>query len=156
MNKIYVLDEFLQKPFAYLRFFEKKIVFTNGCFDIVHNGHLDYLKKASQLGDVLIVGVNTDESIKRLKGANRPINTIQNRLNFLSYLYFVDYIIPFEDDTPIRLIQSITPDVLVKGADYNINEIVGYDWVVSHGGEVKTIQLLEGFSTSSIINKIKS
>ncbi len=156
MSKFLTLDLFLSNKLYYLRFFNKKIVFTNGCFDIVHIGHLDYLKKASLLGDVLIVGLNSDSSIKKLKGVNRPINLLNHRAQFLSYFYFVDFIIPFDEDTPIHLIQTIKPNVLVKGSDYTIENIVGYDFVISNGGQVVTIDFLEGFSTSSIINKIKS
>ncbi len=156
MSKIVSLDLFISSTLNYLRFFNKKIVFTNGCFDIVHNGHLDYLKKASFMGDVLVIGLNSDSSIAKLKGNTRPINSLINRAVFLSYFTFIDYIIPFDDDTPINLIQAINPNVLVKGSDYTIDNIVGADYVISKGGHVVTIDFLEGFSTSSIINKIKS
>lgn len=155
MLKIFSLSDFIQFQLYKLRFFDKKIVFTNGCFDIVHNGHLDYLKKSSLLGDILIVGLNSDDSVSRLKGTSRPINNFQSRSTFLSYLSFVDFIIPFDDDTPYNLIQAILPDVLVKGADYSIENIVGADIVLANGGEVITIELLSGYSTTSIINKIK-
>lgn len=155
MSKIFSLSDFIQFQLYKLRFFDKKIVFTNGCFDIVHNGHLDYLKKSSLLGDILIVGLNSDDSVSRLKGTSRPINNFQSRSSFLSYLSFVDFIIPFDDDTPYKLIQAIVPDVLVKGSDYAIENIIGADIVLANGGEVITIELLSGYSTTSIINKIK-
>jgi D-beta-D-heptose 7-phosphate kinase/D-beta-D-heptose 1-phosphate adenosyltransferase len=155
MSKIYSLNNFCNYVLPKLKFFKKKLVFTNGCFDIVHVGHLDYLYKASNYGDILIIGINSDDSVKRLKGLDRPINRLESRVLFLSYFHFVDYIIPFEEDTPLQLIQAISPDVLVKGSDYAIHNIVGFDWVNSYNGLVATIDLVEGHSTSSIINKIK-
>lgn len=133
----------------------KKIVFTNGCFDILHAGHVTYLKKAKRLGDVLVVGINTDASVKRLKGAERPINNIDARVLVLSALDFVDYVIPFDEDTPDELIKCVSPDVLVKGGDYNINEIAGRDIVESKGGLVITIPLVEGISTTNIVNRMR-
>tara|TARA_B100000900_G_scaffold363997_1_gene338358 strand:+ start:601 stop:2052 length:1452 start_codon:yes stop_codon:yes gene_type:complete len=133
-----------------------KIVFTNGCFDILHLGHIDYLKKAKKLGNILVVGINTDESIKRIKGKLRPINSLDARLMILQSLNMVDYVIPFEEDNPLNLIKSLKPDVLVKGGDYSLEEIVGYDFVKSYGGEVKTIEFLKGFSTTKIIKKINN
>ncbi len=156
MSKIFLLEDFVSSVLYKLRFFCKKIVFTNGCFDIVHVGHLDYLRKASFWGDVLIVGLNTDSSVARLKGKDRPVNKLESRALFLSYFSFVDYIIPFEEDTPINLIKAVTPDVLVKGSDYKYENIVGADWVTANGGQVVTIDLVEGYSTSNIINKIKT
>ncbi|MCF6764799.1 bifunctional D-glycero-beta-D-manno-heptose-7-phosphate kinase/D-glycero-beta-D-manno-heptose 1-phosphate adenylyltransferase HldE [Thiotrichales bacterium 19S3-7] len=134
----------------------EKVVFTNGCFDILHQGHVDYLKEAKALGDRLIVGVNTDDSVKALKGPSRPIVPLAERMALLSALACVDWVVPFKEDTPERLITELTPDVLVKGADYEIHEIAGNEHVLNHGGEVKTICLTEGLSTSNIINKIKS
>ena len=139
-----------------LRNADKKIVFTNGCFDLLHPGHLDYLKKAKDLGDILIVGVNSDESIKRLKGKNRPINDLNFRLTMLSGLSDVDYVVSFDTDTPEQLIKLISPDFLVKGGDYKLSEIVGADWVKQQNGVVKIIPFLDGFSSSAIISKIQS
>lgn len=133
----------------------KKIVFTNGCFDILHAGHITYLKKAKELGDLLVVGVNSDASIRRLKGSSRPINTIQDRTLLLCALEIVDFVIPFEEDTPYELIQAVHPDVLVKGSDYAVESIVGRDIVQNNGGLVVTIPLVEGKSTTEIINKIR-
>jgi rfaE bifunctional protein nucleotidyltransferase chain/domain len=140
-----------------LNFLEKKIVFTNGVFDILHTGHVDYLSKARDLGDFLIVGLNSDSSVKRLnKGPERPINNEQSRAVVLGALECVDAIVLFEEDTPYNLIKEIQPDVLVKGSDYEIEKIVGYDIVKAKGGEIKTITLSEGFSTTNVINKIIS
>lgn len=133
----------------------KKIVFTNGCFDILHVGHISYLKQAKQLGDVLVIGVNSDESVRRLKGASRPINNAEDRMRLLSALDFVDYVVEFEEDTPAKLIEIIKPDVLVKGGDYKENEIVGADFVKDNGGIVKILPFVEGKSTTSIVEKMK-
>ena len=133
----------------------EKIVFTNGCFDILHLGHIDYLEKASILGDKLIVGVNSDTSIKRIKGNNRPVVNEQSRLRTIASLEFVDGVVCFDEDTPQRLIEEIIPDILVKGKDYEISNIVGSDIVLEHGGKVETIELVEGYSTTAIIEKIK-
>lgn len=130
-----------------------RIVFTNGCFDILHKGHIYLLSKAGELGDFLIVGLNSDASVTRLKGPGRPLNDTQSRAEVLSALCMIDRIIVFEEDTPLELIRTIRPDVLVKGGDYRKEEIVGYSEVVSQGGEVHTIPLLEGYSTSSIIER---
>ncbi|MDL2231058.1 D-glycero-beta-D-manno-heptose 1-phosphate adenylyltransferase [Bacteroidales bacterium OttesenSCG-928-L19] len=132
---------------------KKRIVFTNGCFDILHLGHVEYLAKAKDMGDLLIVGLNTDDSVKRLKGPSRPINPENARAHVLVALQFVDYVVLFNEDTPYQLIKAISPDVLVKGGDYIINEIVGADLVSENGGEVKVIPLTEGFSTSKIVNE---
>lgn len=132
----------------------QKIVFTNGCFDLLHLGHIDYLAKAKDLGDKLIIGVNTDNSVRRLKGIYRPLQDENSRLHILAALEFVDAVILFNEDTPYELIKKIQPDVLVKGADYKIEDIVGYDIVTSRGGEVKTIEYLEGYSTTSIEQRI--
>lgn len=136
------------------KFKEEKIVFTNGCFDILHRGHVDYLAKAANLGTKLIIGLNTDHSIRRLKGANRPVNNQEARATLLASLIFTDKIILFEEDTPFDLIRFIQPDILVKGNDYQPENIVGYDIVKAKGGEVVTIELTPGFSTTSILNKI--
>jgi len=138
------------------RFFKKKIVFTNGCFDILHPGHVYYLNQARSLGDVLVVGLNSDDSIKRLnKGAERPIHPQDKRADVLAALLCVDYISIFDEDTPLELIQKIKPDVLVKGGDYTIDKIVGAEFVQSYGGSVAIIPLLEGYSTTDIVNKLK-
>ena len=135
---------------------DSKVVFTNGCFDILHLGHIDYLQRSAQLGDVLVVGLNTDASIKKLKGENRPIQDQNSRLNILAALNCVDAVVLFNEDTPLELIKLVKPNILVKGADYQINQIVGAKEVQENGGEVKTISFLEGYSTSNIINKIKN
>ncbi len=134
----------------------KKIVFTNGCFDILHRGHVDYLAKAADLGDILIVGLNTDISVSKLKGPHRPIQDEQSRLQIMASLGFVDGVILFSEPTPLELIRLVQPDVLVKGSDYQIENIVGYDIVMSKGGKIQTIDFLDGFSTSAIEKKIKS
>ena len=133
----------------------KKIVFTNGCFDILHIGHIKYLQQAAALGDVLIVGLNSDESVHRLKGADRPINTQWERAEMLCVLDFINYVVIFEEDTPYQLIKTIRPDVLVKGGDYNLEDIVGKDIVEAKGGVVKVLPYIEGKSTTGMINKIK-
>lgn len=132
----------------------KKVVFTNGCFDILHSGHIDYLSKAKNLGDVLIVGVNSDVSVKSIKGNKRPIVNEKDRAFILSNLKPVDYVIMFDEDTPAELINKIIPDILVKGADWAIENIVGKDVVEKNGGEVKTINIVNDSSTSKIINTI--
>lgn len=133
----------------------KKIVFTNGCFDILHIGHKRYLQKAAMLGDVLIVGVNSDESVHRLKGSDRPINNEQDRAEMLSAFGFIDYVVVFGEDTPYELIKKIQPDILVKGGDYKPEEVVGRDIVESRGGRLELISFVEGKSTTRIIEKIK-
>lgn len=132
----------------------RKIVFTNGCFDILHAGHVSYLKEAKKLGDILIVAVNSDSSVTRLKGAGRPVNTLADRIAVLSGLECVDYCVSFDEETPLELICALRPDVLVKGSDYNVSEIVGSSEVISWGGEVKTIDLTKNVSTTKIIEKI--
>ena len=134
----------------------KKIVFTNGCFDIIHAGHVDYLEKAKSLGDFLIVGLNSDESVRRLKGKDRPVNPQDQRKKVLSALKPVDMVIIFDEDTPERLIKEIKPDILVKGGDWKIENIVGADFVKSYGGQVLTIDFVYDTSTSKIISKIRS
>jgi rfaE bifunctional protein nucleotidyltransferase chain/domain len=134
----------------------KKVVFTNGCFDILHRGHVEYLAQAADLGDLLIIGLNSDTSIQRIKGKHRPIIDQNARAILLAALNFVDYVILFEQDTPYTLINSIQPDVLVKGDDYTENNIVGTDVVKAKGGKVVTIPLVPGISTSLIEKKIKT
>lgn len=135
---------------------DKTIVFTNGCFDILHVGHKRYLEQAAALGDVFVIGVNSDASVKRLKGPGRPVNSEQDRMEILSVLGFVDYVVLFDEDTPYELIKKVQPDVLVKGGDYTPEQVVGKDIVEARGGRVELIQYVEGKSTTSIINKINS
>lgn len=132
------------------------IVFTNGCFDILHIGHVDYLEKARNLGGKLVLGLNSDQSVRSIKGEKRPIVEQYARARVIASLSFVDAVILFDENTPLRLIQAIKPDILVKGDDYNIENIVGADFVIKHGGSVQTVPLVEGFSTSTIIEKIKN
>ncbi|MBD3232319.1 MAG: D-glycero-beta-D-manno-heptose 1-phosphate adenylyltransferase [candidate division Zixibacteria bacterium] len=133
----------------------KKVVFTNGCFDIIHLGHLRYLSRAKELGDILTVAVNTDSSIRKFKERNRPIVGEKERAGLVDGLKPVDYVILFKEETPKKIIEKIKPDVLVKGADYKINQIVGADFVKSIGGDVKRIKMTPGVSTTEIIEKIK-
>jgi rfaE bifunctional protein nucleotidyltransferase chain/domain len=143
------------KPFLNTwRFKGSKIVFTNGCFDLLHLGHIDYLAKAANLGNLLIVGVNTDSSVSRIKGPGRPVNSETTRLNVLASLFFVNAVILFDEPTPYELVKFIEPDVLVKGGDWKKEDIVGYDLVTKNGGKVETIEYLEGYSTTAIIKKI--
>jgi D-glycero-beta-D-manno-heptose 1-phosphate adenylyltransferase len=132
------------------------IVFTNGCFDIVHIGHVDYLEKARALGDKLILGLNSDSSVRMIKGEKRPVVSEYARARVMAALSFVDAVVLFDEDTPLRLIQTIRPDILVKGDDYSLENIVGADFVIQNGGSVKTVPLVKGFSTSAIIEKIKN
>lgn len=134
----------------------KKIVFTNGCFDILHRGHVEYLHKARMCGDVLVVGLNSDTSVRRLKGPARPVVPLGDRATVLAALQYVDFVIPFSDDTPLKLIQAIRPDVLVKGADWKEENIVGAELVRSYGGHVARVQLTPGRSTSSLIDVIRA
>jgi D-glycero-beta-D-manno-heptose 1-phosphate adenylyltransferase len=132
-----------------------KVVFTNGVFDLVHIGHITYLAKAAELGHKLIIGLNSDSSVKRLKGPERPINDQNNRAALLAALFFVDAVVVFDEDTPLNLISSLLPDILVKGADYAVENIVGAKEVIANGGEVKTISFVDGYSSTSIIQKIR-
>ena len=131
------------------------VVFTNGCFDILHLGHVDYLEKARAKGDRLVIGLNTDDSVARLKGPTRPLNNEYSRARLLASLAFVDALTHFGEDTPYELIKELLPDILVKGNDYLAENIVGADIVISNGGRVETIELVQGFSTTSMIDKIK-
>lgn len=155
LHKLISVEEFLpiRKDLAKLH---KKLVFTNGCFDIIHRGHVEYLYKARKKGDMLLVGLNTDSSVRRIKGDKRPIMDENSRATILCALESVDYVIFFEEDTPLSLIQKIKPDVLIKGADYTVDQIVGAKEVLSWGGKVETVELTRGFSTSGIIEKIKN
>jgi len=133
----------------------KNIVFTNGCFDLLHVGHIRYLAQAKELGDFLIIGLNSDSSIKELKGEDRPINSFEDRATLLSAIKSVDLVIMFDEQTPENLIKDIVPDILVKGGDYNIEDIVGYQTVMQNGGQVKTLSFYDGYSSTNYINKIK-
>lgn len=153
-NKIITRDG-LQKILSQWRDQGLRIVFTNGCFDLLHRGHVEYLSKASDKGDVLVVGLNTDASVRRLKGEGRPVNDETARAIVLASLACVDAVVLFGEDTPYELIQAVRPDVLVKGADYQPEEIVGYDIVTSYGGKVETVDLVEGYSTTGTIEALK-
>ncbi|MBW6460017.1 MAG: D-glycero-beta-D-manno-heptose 1-phosphate adenylyltransferase [Bacteroidales bacterium] len=152
-----ILDQaILSNRLAMWRFQMRKIVFTNGCFDVLHRGHIEYLSKARDLGDMLIIGLNTDDSVKRIKGEGRPVQDQASRALILASLRFVEAVILFDEDTPYDLISMIKPDVLVKGGDYSEETIVGADIVKENGGEVVTIPLVEGYSTSGLIKVLGS
>jgi rfaE bifunctional protein nucleotidyltransferase chain/domain len=153
-NKILSLSDAVRQ-IANLKRQDKKIVFSNGCFDILHAGHVDYLEKAREKGDFLVIGLNTDNSVRRLKGQNRPINQENSRARVLAGLGFVDMVVLFEEDTPYEIVKALIPDILVKGKDYEISNIVGADIVLENGGKVETIELTEGQSTTTVIDKIK-
>jgi rfaE bifunctional protein nucleotidyltransferase chain/domain len=153
-SKIYQnIDDFASQLSTW-RSANEKIIFTNGCFDILHLGHVDYLSKAADLGAKLIIGLNSDASTHLLKGPTRPINNQISRASILAAFFFIDAIIIFDEQTPINLISTILPNVLVKGADYNIADIVGATEVIANGGDVKTISFLDGYSTTAIEQKI--
>lgn len=133
----------------------QKIIFTNGCFDILHKGHIKTLFEAKRIGDILVVGINDDASIRKLKGFDRPIIPLDSRITVLASLGFVDYVIPFSEETPLEVIKQVRPHVLVKGGDYDEDEIVGRELVLKLGGFVKIIDEVSGYSTTEIINKIK-
>jgi len=145
----------LAKTLSALRSKGKRIVFTNGCFDILHVGHVDYLSRARRLGDVLVVGLNSDSSVKKIKGKDRPINKESDRAKILSSLYFVDYITSFNETTPEDLIKKVRPDILVKGSDWKIEDIVGSSFVRSYGGKIKSIPFVKGYSTTYLIERIE-
>ncbi len=134
----------------------KKLVFTNGCFDIIHKGHITYLKQAKELGDFLVIGLNSDKSVKKLKGKSRPVNKEEDREYVLENLKPVDAVVIFEEDTPYNLIDSIKPDILVKGGDWSADKIVGSDIVIANGGKVLSLGYVDNYSTTSIIDKLKS
>ena len=152
-RKIVGRDFFTEKAHELHR---QKVVFTNGCFDVLHFGHVHYLLEAKKLGDILVVGLNSDNSVRRLKGPARPINGENERAFVLAALSFVDYITVFEEDTPLNLIKIVQPDVLVKGGDYALDQIVGADFVSQNGGIVTTIPFVEGYSSSRIIDQLKT
>ena len=132
----------------------KKIAFTNGCFDILHYGHVKYLEDAKKEADILVVAVNTDNSVKRLKGVKRPLRALRDRMKILSGLSSVDYVVSFDEDTPLKIIKYLKPDMLIKGADYRVNDIVRKDIVKSYGGTVRQVNYLKGRSVTSLIDKI--
>ena len=152
VRKIITTDQ-IQKIYPESYRNQHTLVFTNGCFDLLHRGHIYYLSRAREIGDLLVVGLNSDASVTRLKGPGRPINPQQARAEVLGGLAFVDHIVIFPEDTPLNLIKAIRPQVLIKGGDYKVEEIVGYQEVNSWGGKVETIPLLEGYSSSSIIKR---
>ena len=154
-DKILTLET-LQPVLSGWREKNEQVVFTNGCFDILHAGHLDYLERARALGDRLVIGLNSDASVSRLKGSQRPVNTLKTRELMLASLMFVDAVIIFEEDTPERLISEVKPDILVKGGDYLAENIVGADFVTGNGGKVEVLPFVDGYSTTSIIDKIKN
>lgn len=152
-NKLIALQK-LKKHIGIARKKGKTIVFTNGCFDIIHAGHVRYLNKAKSLGDILVIGLNSDSSVRKIKGDKRPIVPQKERAEILSGLEAVDYVVLFNEPTPIKLIKTILPDILVKGADWASHEIVGADAVKAAGGKIKRVKLVQGRSTTNIIKKI--
>ena len=153
-SKIFSLDDLKNQVNAWKQA-GKKIVFTNGCFDIIHRGHIEVLAQTAYLGDRLIIGLNSDSSIQKLKGEDRPIMTENSRAILLAALSFVDAVILFSEETPINLISTLLPDVLAKGGDYEIETIVGHEIVQNNGGQVILVPFVEGFSSTTIIDKIK-
>ena len=153
-QRICTLEEAAQRREQW-RLEGKKVVFTNGCFDILHRGHLEYLMQAAELGQALVIGLNSDESVSRLKGPERPVNKLHDRALALAALQFVAMVVAFDDDTPLKLIQAIKPDVLVKGGDYTIDTIVGAQEVQANGGLVKVLPFVDGYSTTTIINRLR-
>ena len=155
--KIRILDrQQLIQEVVRLRLKSKTIAFTNGVFDILHEGHITVLSKAASFADILIVGINSDASVKKIKGEDRPVNNENSRALILASLIMVDDIVIFEEETPVEIIKLIQPDVLVKGGDYTLDTIVGAKEVIAHGGAVEIVPLLEGFSTTNIIEKISN
>ncbi len=153
-KKIYTNADAAERVLNWWRKTHQRIVFTNGCFDIIHRGHIEILSKASELGNKLIIGLNSDNSVKRIKGSGRPLQDEYSRALILASMRFVDLVIFFSEDTPYNLIQTIRPKILVKGGDYLAEEVVGHDIVAKYKGKVIIINYIEGFSTSSIIKKI--
>ncbi len=154
------MDKFLDTPALeslvdLMRTNKQSIVFTNGCFDLLHPGHMDYLQKAKTLGDVLIVALNSDDSVRQIKGESRPVNSLNDRIAMLAALECVDFVTSFQEDTPYNLIDAIKPDILVKGGDYTKDEIVGADIVEDNGGELKILDFLPGYSSSDLIKRIQ-
>ena len=153
-NKILTFNG-MQHQVKRWRLLDKQIAFTNGCFDILHQGHLEVLSQAATLGDILVVGINTDASIKKLKGKDRPVNDQLFRARMLAALTMIDAVVLFDEETPLELIRIIEPDILVKGGDYTIEQVVGAEDVIKNGGEVKIIPLVKGYSTTALIQKIQ-
>ena len=153
-SKIFSLDDLKNQVNAWKQAGEE-VVFTNGCFDIIHRGHIEVLAQTADLGDRLIIGLNSDTSIQKLKGKNRPIVEEQSRAILLASLEFVDAVVIFSEDTPLKLISALLPDVLAKGGDYEIETIVGHEIVQQNGGKVKLVPFVDGFSSTTIIEKIK-
>lgn len=153
-NKILTFNG-MQHQVKRWRLLDKTIAFTNGCFDILHEGHLEILSQAAALGDILVVGVNTDASVKKLKGESRPVNNESFRAQMLAALTMVDAVVLFDEETPLELIRLIEPDTLIKGGDYAIEQIAGAEDVIKNGGEVKIIPLVKGYSTTAFIQKIR-
>ncbi len=159
MNKLDIINlkilsgKHLEQMLAYWRFKNFSLVFTNGCFDIMHRGHVDYLARASELGDVLIVGLNTDRSVRAIKGPPRPLQDEASRSILLASLSFVSAVILFDQETPVELLRYIKPDILVKGNDYKPDEVVGGEIVIEQGGKVMTLEIMEGYSTTRIVQK---
>jgi len=153
-NKLKTFEE-LKKILNDIRSHNKRIVFTNGCFDIIHAGHVQYLQEARNLGDILIIGLNSDDSVKRLKGKSRPVNTQKDRAIVLSALESVSFVVIFHQDTPYELIKDLKPDVLVKGGDWKPEDIVGSDVVLKNNGEVKSLSYIKGRSSTEILDKLK-
>ena len=154
-SKVYNLDA-LTNQLEQWKMADKKVVFTNGCFDIIHRGHIEVLARTADLGDKLVIGLNSDQSIQKLKGEDRPIIDEQSRAILLAALSFVDAIVLFSEDTPLKLISALLPDVLAKGGDYEIETIVGHEIVQKNGGKVKLVPFVDGFSSTTIIDKIKN
>ena len=152
-NKIVIAEKAVETISSW-RKANRKVVFTNGCFDLLHLGHIEYLAKAASFGDYLVIGVNTDASVRRLKGKSRPVNDEKSRSLVLASMGFVSLIVLFSEDTPYELIKTLQPDVLIKGADYQPEQIVGYDIVKARGGEVLTIEFIPGYSSSAIEKRI--
>ena len=153
-SKVYYLDT-LTNQVKQWKMAGKKVVFTNGCFDIIHRGHIEVLARTADLGDKLIIGLNSDQSIQKIKGEDRPVIDEQSRAILLAALSFVDAIVLFSEDTPLELISALLPNVLAKGGDYEIETIVGHEIVQKNGGKVKLVPFLDGFSSTTIIDKIK-
>ncbi|PLX01051.1 MAG: D-glycero-beta-D-manno-heptose 1-phosphate adenylyltransferase [Marinilabiliales bacterium] len=154
-RKKIITEDVLAQYLSFYRFKDYKVVFTNGCFDVLHRGHIEYLARAAEFGDVLIVAVNSDNSVRKLKGEGRPVNNEEDRMLLLASLGFVDNVILFDEETPERLIRKIVPDVLVKGGDYTKDKIVGANIVEQKGGKVEIIKYISGYSSTAIIDKQK-
>lgn len=154
-SKIVGADEALSM-LSIWHFMGLKVVFTNGCFDLVHRGHVNYLSRAASLADRMIVGVNSDKSVGCIKGPERPLQDQLSRAEVLASMFFVDAVVIFDEETPFELINFLKPDILVKGSDYTIDKIVGADIVIANGGRVETMDFIEGYSSTNIINKIKN